>query len=178
MNNRRFILSVFFVILSSILSRGQGRDARKNDWGVGGVFSPRGTGAVLSKGANSIRLIADMYGVIDGRFQPGFKFYYFADFPMSLAEKPELRIQSFVSPGIMLGRVRDKKREPGFCGGIALATGVEFIYRKRLSVRCGFSGDFAMHHHHKDGKRGKVLDIYQNGFRYAPFPELTVTYKF
>ncbi len=167
----------------SLLAQQDGKFHRRLE--AGGIFSFKGCGLSLvapmkGGGMGEIRLLADFEHVlINHEARPGTRIQLLRHFglkEMDLGD--DLAIQLTGGPGLTAGLVRDRGKDAGYLIALSVGGGADFLFKTvPVSVFVGLSADIGAHVIIRN-QYDNTMTFYQNGWRRAWYPEVSVKYRF
>lgn len=151
---------------------------------VGASFSPKMCGIsweFYSKNESAFHQLflgSDLYGVIDGRYPPGYRIEYFLNYDFKTWRgRDGLKINFYAGPGAAAGLVRDVENGRGFFTGLCGDIGLSFGFRSYFKINVGFSGALAYHVARRKGHNYSV-NLYKNGILTVFYPVVGIRYVF
>lgn len=151
---------------------------------IGGSFSPKAcfvSWEFYSRNelsSHNFLFGTDLYGVINGRYSPGYKVEYFLNYDFKSWQCSDgLKINFYSGPGAMAGFLRDIDNDWGFCAGLCGDTGFSFNFKSSFKISIGFSGSLAYHVSRKSVRTYSV-NLYKNGILTAICPVVGIRYVF
>lgn len=175
---------LFFTLICFTLCPPAYSSSRSRAVAIGGSFSPKSIGLTLEipnkkeDALNTFIIGADLFGVINGRYQAGYKIEYFLNYDIiSWKGNEGLSLSLFAGPGAMAGFVRDREKNPGLSAGLCADIGVSFSFPSSVKISVGFSAGLAYHISKLKGS-GHYVTFYKNGVYMSPYPVIGIVYIF
>lgn len=170
------LLLTLFLILPSTVAAGE---KEMRGLALGTFHSYKGFGLSSSlHGIHSFVLYADTEGIFSGRtITPGFRFTYLYHCSLGEVQVKDGNVFHFYAgPGITTGYIRESV-EYGWMGGVAVCLGTQVLLRKHFQLSLEFEGNVGFFFT-ENSKRKTRLKFYNNGLRYAIYPQLRIEYNF
>ena len=177
------LLSVLFscALKAQIITSGEFEFRRPGEFGT--IHSPKNFGVYFclpgpDDSYDTISLMADMYGVISGRYSsPGVKFSYNHSIVLRNWEINSWNINMYAGPGLSLGYLRDSDRARGGMAGINLAGGLKTHMQRNIDIGVEFCSDIAFYISENPRYHNLQLSMYKLGISRVFYPQLKISYK-
>lgn len=150
-----------------------------------GLFSsPKGAGfsidyEVSRNIRNSYIVLADLYGVVKGRYDtPGIKAVFLHYNRFAGFESGGTAVDFYFAPGVSMGYVRDSGSEGlyGISTAVDIALAGRINFERGFDIEVGFNCEAGLFSRSID--KGVRMSLYRNGLTQAYYPFVKISYRF